>query len=279
MPPALVDDVESLPLNESAVLLTLAMRAAHAGHWALDLRTQEAYWSPEYATLIGVGPETPPSWDNWVAACIPPIGSARRRRCAPHRRASRDRRRVPDRASDGAVRWIAAKGQTYYAVDGDALRIIGVSFDVTEQKRAAESARVPTCDSARPRSRPRARADEVTALLDATPGGDLDRARSRVRVDHRQPRGLRGSAHARRLESLGVGPRRGRPGSRCVTTAWPSPRTTCRCSGAARGEEIRNYEEDVVFPGREPRAALRQCDAAPRRQWHGPRRDSARSST
>src|SRR4030095_2129856 len=70
-PPAVVDDVESLPLDESAVLLTLAMRAAHAGHWALDLRTHEAYWSPEYATLIGVGPETPPSWDNWVAAVHP----------------------------------------------------------------------------------------------------------------------------------------------------------------------------------------------------------------
>ena len=139
MPSALVDDVESLPLNESAVLLTLAMRAAHAGHWALDLRTQEAYWSPEYATLIGVGPETPPSWDNWVAAVHPED----REDAAKAVRDAMDARREIDVEfrivrSDGAVRWIAAKGQTYYAADGEVLRIIGVSFDFTEQKRAAE---------------------------------------------------------------------------------------------------------------------------------------------
>ena len=170
MPPGLVDDVESLPLNESAVLLTLAMRAAHAGHWALDLRTQEAYWSPEYATLIGVGAETEPSWDNWVAAVHP----ADRENAATAVRAAIDAHREIDVEfrivrSDGAVRWIAAKGQTYYAADGDALRIIGVSFDVTEQKRAAEERVRADVRLRESEEQARARADEVTALLDATP--------------------------------------------------------------------------------------------------------------
>ena len=129
MAPVVVDDVESLPLNESAVLLTLAMRAAHAGHWALDLRTNEAYCSPEYATLIGVGPETPPSWDNWVAAVHPHD----RQRAAEGVRACIDAHREIDVEfrvvrGDGAVRWVAAKGQTYYGADGEAVRYFAICY-------------------------------------------------------------------------------------------------------------------------------------------------------
>jgi PAS domain S-box-containing protein len=248
MPFELVDDVESLPLNESAVLLTLAMRAAHAGHWALDLRTQEAYWSPEYATLIGVGPETPPSWDNWVAAVHP----ADRETAAKAVRAAIDARREIDVEfrivrSAGAVRWIAAKGQAYYAADGTALRIIGVSFDATEQKRAAEERARADVRLRETEEQARARADEVTALLDATPAA-IWIARD---PDCRVISGSRAACEVLRMpENANLSASApDRPAGFEVrhggVAVSPHDMPVQR---AARGEEIRNYEEEVVFP-------------------------------
>jgi PAS domain S-box-containing protein len=252
MPPALVDDVESLPLNESAVLLTLAMRAAHAGHWALDLRTQEAYWSPEYATLIGVGPETPPSWDNWVAAVHP----ADRETAAKAVRAAIDARREIDVEfrivrSDGAVRWIAAKGQTSYAPDGealgDALRIIGVSFDVTEQKRAADERARADVRLRETEEQARARADEVTALLDATPAAIWIARDPECRVIT----GSRAAYEVLRMPddaNLSASAPDGPAGFEVRHDGVVVPPYDMPVQRAARGEEIRNYEEDVVFP-------------------------------
>jgi PAS domain S-box-containing protein len=248
MPFELVDDVESLPLNESAVLLTLAMRAAHAGHWALDLRTQEAYWSPEYATLIGVGPETPPSWDNWVAA----VHAEDREDAAKAVRAAIDARREIDVEfrivrSDGAVRWIAAKGQAYYAADGTALRIIGVSFDATEQKRAAEERARADVRLRETEEQARARADEVTALLDATPAA-IWIARD---PDCRVITGSRAACEVLRMpENANLSASApDRPAGFEVrhggVAVSPHDMPVQR---AARGEEIRNYEEEVVFP-------------------------------
>ena len=40
---------------------------------------------------------------------------------------------------DGAVRWITARGQFYYAANGDAERMLGMSVDITERKHAEEA--------------------------------------------------------------------------------------------------------------------------------------------
>lgn len=42
---------------------------------------------------------------------------------------------------DGAIRWLTARGEFYYAPNGTAERMLGVSLDITERKRAEEALR------------------------------------------------------------------------------------------------------------------------------------------
>ncbi|GAA0736644.1 PAS domain-containing protein [Sphingomonas japonica] len=42
---------------------------------------------------------------------------------------------------DGSVRWVAAEGRVSYAEDGTALRLPGVTFDITNRRRAEDQAR------------------------------------------------------------------------------------------------------------------------------------------
>ena len=39
---------------------------------------------------------------------------------------------------DGTVRWIAERGEFYYAVNGDAVRMLGMAVDITERKQAEQ---------------------------------------------------------------------------------------------------------------------------------------------
>ena len=40
---------------------------------------------------------------------------------------------------DGTVRWITARGQFYYAANGDAVRMLGMAVDITDRKQVEES--------------------------------------------------------------------------------------------------------------------------------------------
>ena len=42
---------------------------------------------------------------------------------------------------DGETRWIASKGKVFYRDDGEPLRMLGVSMDITERKRIEEALR------------------------------------------------------------------------------------------------------------------------------------------
>jgi PAS domain S-box-containing protein len=42
---------------------------------------------------------------------------------------------------DGETRWIASKGKVFYAADGEPLRMLGVSLDITDRKQAEEELR------------------------------------------------------------------------------------------------------------------------------------------
>ena len=244
-----VDDIASYPLDESAALLTLAMRAAHAGHWALDLRTGEAYWSPEYAELIGVPPETRPSWNNWLAA-VHPDDRDRAAAIVLEAIAARSEIDVEFRVvrSDGEERWVAAKGQTFYRPEGEALRIIGVSFDVTERKRAISARAQAEARLSESEEQARARNDEVVALMDAAPAAIWIARDPDCRV-------ITGSRAAHELlrvpdaENLSLSAADGPAGRFEVRhRGVPLAPEELPVQRAARGEEVRNFEEEIVFP-------------------------------
>jgi PAS domain S-box-containing protein len=132
--------LEEYPLEETAALLKLTLRAAQAGSWAWDIQTGEAFWSEEYHCLVGTTPEScRPSLESWLRTIHP---EDRERACQELQRAVGQRELYLEYRvlrPDGTVLWVGSKGQTLYSADGTARRMLGINFDITE-RRVAEQA-------------------------------------------------------------------------------------------------------------------------------------------
>jgi PAS domain S-box-containing protein len=145
------------PLEESAALLKLTLRAAHAGSWAWDAATGESFWSEEFHHLVGTTPATcRPSYEAWLETIHPDDrpGAAREMEAAlADRRELNNEFRIV--RPDGTVRWVRSQGQTVYDKAGHPIRMMGVTFEVTERRLREERFRL--------------QAEELTALMEATP--------------------------------------------------------------------------------------------------------------
>lgn len=118
--------------------LSLALQSARMGMWEWDVRVDRSVWSTtEYEVLglpVGSGRETADSF----FACIHPED-------LPGLRKSLDRL-MEDGSEwhhncrilrpDGEVRWLAGAGRLYRDPEGRPLRMLGVNYDITEQKQA-----------------------------------------------------------------------------------------------------------------------------------------------
>ncbi len=126
-------------LRESETRLRVAVEAAGLGIFDVDMATGEVNWSAEQFALLGIVP-TPDGrahLDMWRDRVHPDDIAATdeaRRRCiaegVPYHAVYRIRR-----ASDGAERWMEGYGRPN-GPPGEATRVIGVMFDITERKRA-----------------------------------------------------------------------------------------------------------------------------------------------
>jgi PAS domain S-box-containing protein len=130
-------------LRASEERLDLAQRAGRIGTFEWNVRTGAVSWSATKEELYGL----PPGgfggrYEDWKQAVHPDDRD----------RAENDRRRAVAEGTeldtefrivrpDGETRWIASKGKVFYAADGEPLRMLGVSLDVTERKRAEEELR------------------------------------------------------------------------------------------------------------------------------------------
>jgi len=125
-------------LQRSDDYLRLAMEAAGVGIWDFDMVSGERSWSEQAKAIIGVTPETRPSYDALLASAHP---EDRARVDETHRR-SRDPvsggdYRVEYRISNTSLgeRWVASRGRTFFDEKGRPARMIGVTLDITEHKR------------------------------------------------------------------------------------------------------------------------------------------------
>ncbi len=128
--------------EEAAARLVFATEAGRLGIWELDLATEELSASPIFMDNLGRHRDEPLSYrdledavhpedrDRWAAAVETSIAT----------RADLD---VEHRviAPDGAIRWVQVRAQVARASDGQALRMAGISLDVTSRK-VAETRRV-----------------------------------------------------------------------------------------------------------------------------------------
>jgi PAS domain S-box-containing protein len=130
-------------LRASEERLDLAQRAGRIGTFEWNIRTGAVKWSGTKEELYGL-----PAggfggrYEDWKQAVHPDDRD----------RAEADRRRAVAEGTelntefrivrpDGETRWIASKGKVFYAGDGEPLRMLGASLDVTERKRTEEEFR------------------------------------------------------------------------------------------------------------------------------------------
>jgi PAS domain S-box-containing protein len=126
-------------LKKTEDLLLRAQRGAQAGVWEIDLRTDRITWSAPYYDLFGIDSSIEPSVGAWLY-CIHP--EDRERVIGAYRQSIKDKsnQNMEFRIvkPDGEIRWIHRQGQVEVDEQGNAIRIQGISFDVTERKHADE---------------------------------------------------------------------------------------------------------------------------------------------
>ncbi len=126
----------SRELEESEQRMQLAARAAKLGLWVWEISTDEIWTTDQGRELFGFGKEEPLDLPRFLGALHPEdrevvhgeitqsIGSGGE---------YESKHRVV--LADGQVRWIAAFGRVEFDADRRALRMQGVSIDVTQQRR------------------------------------------------------------------------------------------------------------------------------------------------
>lgn len=127
-------------LRASEHRLRWALKGAGGGAWDWDLATGQAWWSQEMYELWGVEPGTPMQLEN----SLTPVHEEDRERLRSAVKASLADRsdfkcefriRHPARGE----RWMASYGRPVQEVSDRALRLFGISLDITEQKRSQEA--------------------------------------------------------------------------------------------------------------------------------------------
>lgn len=127
-------------LRQSEERLRLAMEAAQMGTWDVDLRTGKAFWSDYHFTMLGYDPiatgeASEQMWMNRIhpddLARVIQAWQQARQEHAPYHAEYR-----VIRADNQQIAWLAGFGSFTYDPTGQAIRSIGVLFDITHRKQA-----------------------------------------------------------------------------------------------------------------------------------------------
>lgn len=130
-------------LRRSEERLHFALKAAKAGTWEWDLRTNENFWSEQLWTLYGLTPHCCiPSYDAWKQTVHP--GDIDKTEATVQESVQNESELNTEwrvNSADGSERWLMSRGQPADYEAGRATRYIGIVMDITERKRSEESLR------------------------------------------------------------------------------------------------------------------------------------------
>ncbi|MEK6337682.1 MAG: MASE1 domain-containing protein [Acidobacteriota bacterium] len=132
---------DSLVKNQEA--LRLAHKIARGGTWRWDLLTNDVEWSEEYYELLGLDPaRVRASIAEWTARVHPEDLS---RVLKENDNAIAQKRDLDVeyriKRADGKWRWFHRTGRCVYSAGGQPQSVVGISFDISERRRAQERSR------------------------------------------------------------------------------------------------------------------------------------------
>ena len=131
-------------LRESEARLRLVVEGGGMGTWDIDVKSDTALWNERHYQILGYRPDlAAPTWQMWRARIHPDdVGyvMAARTAALESRGLYCPEHRII-RADDGEIRWVAPFARFIYDEQGQAIRFVGVDFDITERKRAEQALR------------------------------------------------------------------------------------------------------------------------------------------
>ncbi|HAX78706.1 MAG TPA: hypothetical protein DCY88_23450, partial [Cyanobacteria bacterium UBA11372] len=128
-------------LRENSDRLTLALEVANIGSWDWNMLTNETIWTSHHQTIFGYEPGTPRrSFSDWNSR-IHPEDLPQIQALAKAAIASRQDLECEYRVvwPDGSIRWVDSLGRFYYNALGEATRMVGVLYDISDRKIAQEA--------------------------------------------------------------------------------------------------------------------------------------------
>lgn len=155
-------------LRSNEERLNLAVSGAGMATWDVDLRTGKAIWSENHFTLLGYDPQSirEVSDELWSSRVHPDDATAVMQAVEQAKQA-RSLCRVEYRiirADNGETRWLSASARFLYDPAGQAIRFIGIFFDLTDRKAADLEIQRLNRDLT-------LRASELQTILDVLPVG------------------------------------------------------------------------------------------------------------
>jgi PAS domain S-box-containing protein len=129
-------------LRESEERLSLAVESTGLGAFDYFPQTGKLLWSDGTRRHLGIGADVPATAETFLRA-IHPADRARIERAVD----DAVRGQTPAQFTfeyrtvgldDGVERWIVSRGRTFFDETGAAVRLVGISLDVTERQRAAQ---------------------------------------------------------------------------------------------------------------------------------------------
>jgi len=129
-------------LRESEQRLSLAAESAEAGLWVLDYRTQE-FWATEKArSIFGYPPAEVINMERLQASVHPEDWNRVQQSLDRSRHTGEPvEMEYRIRLGDGRERWIESRGRPFFKPGGGPDRLLGLSMDITERRRAEDQVR------------------------------------------------------------------------------------------------------------------------------------------
>jgi PAS domain S-box-containing protein len=131
------EKIASEKLKESTQRLEMALDAANLGSYDLDFTTGNMICNDQYKANFGYPSDAPFNLQLYIDAILPEYITeviALRDKAIANK--TLYHAKYPVRWPDGSIHWISVHGKPYYGRDGKAVRIIGISNDITRQVNA-----------------------------------------------------------------------------------------------------------------------------------------------